>query len=212
MDLNGKWQLDAPDRDFRFAKNKNINIFIIFLGMSNAKSIYCDECRVRPKELFCDWCHAHICRCCSEGRHSCQESLHDINAIIHESKQGGLMMAELPPIEIVHNQLTDYIKKEEDNFYKTAHDKLQVQNEELNKKLHELETLYTNEIKNIQNSILSNAQNQVEEFQKKTNETILGYQAKIASLEAENAKLHAETLKKNVVKANQPKPEKKEWR
>ena len=184
--------------------------------------IYCEQCRVRPRELYCDWCNAHICRSCTESVHKCTESSHDINALAHAALQEKLINAALParqssiidqpPIEInmdQFNQLNAIVKQENDlaiEFYKSQHDKLlerhkvlESEHEELNKKIKELETSNAAEIKAFADSYSTQVSAHIAEVEKKANEIIADYQAKISALESQNAALQsqmAESFKK----------------
>lgn len=189
------------------------------------KSIYCELCGVRPREINCSFCAAEICRSCSETEHKCVESDHDITKIYNEGRQqltapAQSSVIDLPPVTIdgqLVAKMAELQKKEEEliiNHYKDQADKLkakhgelEAQNAELNRKLQELEITYTVEIKNISESITKDAQEQLDVLQKQAQDVISQYQAKVKELEDQNAKLQsemAESLKKKINSPRQP--------
>ncbi len=178
--------------------------------MSN--DIYCEQCRVRPREMFCDWCNAHICRYCTETEHKCNESSHDLNILAHEMKQGAMLKSaaalEQQPVELV-NQLDKYVNQESDlaiEYYKNQHDRLlerhqalEADHNSLNQKIKELEASNAFEMKAIAESYSAQVNNHIAEVEKKANEIITDYQTKIKELEEQNNTLQAkmsESLKK----------------
>ena len=179
--------------------------------MSN--DIYCESCKVRPKEQRCDWCNAHICNCCHEV-HKCPDQSHDVTAIMHEAQQSELLSKavasiptsartlDTPEIQVL-DQMNAMVQKEEDliiAYYKEQHDKLSAQhselqasNESLQTKLKDLEIQYAQEVKTIIESCNSQVANQVATIQQNAESVIAQHAARNQELEAQIAELNRKT-------------------
>ena len=186
--------------------------------------IYCEQCHVRPKEVFCNWCNSNICRYCSESEHKCPEAGNDINAIMHEAQQNQILsnaiasipssgsLAPFPEIVIpdqLVNEMKVYMQKEQDliiQFYKDQHDKLttnnsdlQKQNEDLSNKIKDLEVQYAAEIKTIAETYQAHATAYMNELKKQSEAAIADHASQNETLKAQVLKLQSE-LSENLKK------------